>query len=77
MDYWQHLDHEVVDDWDDLLDRLEAEPTFNGIDLKAELAPEKFVGRAPQQLDAFIGQVDDPIRKRYADTLGQSTELKV
>ena len=22
MDYWQHLDHEVVDDWDDLLDRL-------------------------------------------------------
>ena len=22
MDYWKHLDHEVVDDWDDLLDRL-------------------------------------------------------
>lgn len=61
----------------DLLDRLEAEPTFNGIDLKAELAPEKFVGRAPQQVDAFIEQVVDPIRKRYADTLGQSTELKV
>ncbi|MHC4996337.1 MAG: adenylosuccinate lyase, partial [Planctomycetota bacterium] len=61
----------------DLLDRLAKEPTFEGIDLRAELAPEKFVGRAPQQVDAFLEQVVEPIRARYADSLGHATELKV
>jgi tRNA (cytidine/uridine-2'-O-)-methyltransferase len=28
LDYWQHLDHEVVDDWQALLDRLPQRPWF-------------------------------------------------
>ncbi|MEX2671988.1 MAG: adenylosuccinate lyase [Phycisphaeraceae bacterium] len=61
----------------DLLDRLESEPTFKGIDLRAELDGRKFVGRAPQQVDAFIEEVVEPIRKRYADQLDARVELKV
>jgi len=61
----------------DLLDRIINEPMFQGVDLNAELDAGKFVGRAPQQVDAFIADVVDPIRKRYAEALGESPELKV
>lgn len=61
----------------DLLDRLAAEPLFADIDLAAELDPSKFVGRAPEQVDAFIAQVVEPIRAKYKDALGSDVELKV
>lgn len=61
----------------DLLDRLADEPMFEGIDLKAVLDPHKFVGRAPQQVDAFIADVVTPIRKRYAEAIEYQPELKV
>ncbi len=61
----------------DLLDRLAQEPCFRGIDLKAELDAQRFVGRAPQQVDLFIEQVADPIRRRYAAALGQTSQLRV
>ena len=40
----------------DLLDRLRGEPAFAGVDLNAALDPASFVGRAPQQVDAFISR---------------------
>ncbi len=52
----------------DLLDRLRREPMFAAVDLDAVLEPTAYVGRAPQQVDAFIEQVVQPIRDRYADT---------
>lgn len=61
----------------DLLDRLRGEATFKGIDIDAVLDPQQFVGRAPQQVDAFIAQVVEPIRSRYRDELGKSPDLKV
>ncbi len=61
----------------DLLERLEGEPMFAGLDLSAVLDPSQFVGRAPQQVDAFIEQVVDPIRARYKHDLNQTTDLKV
>jgi adenylosuccinate lyase len=51
----------------DLLERLKEHPAFAGIDLEAALDPSKFVGRAPQQVDAFLEQVVEPIRGRYGD----------
>ena len=61
----------------DLLDRLAGEKVFEGIDLNAVIEPSAFVGRAPEQVDAFIEQVVEPIRKRYAAQLGYQSDLKV
>lgn len=61
----------------DLLKRLRAEPAFAGVDLDAALDPASFVGRAPQQVDAFIAEVVEPIRKRYAEALDYDPALKV
>ena len=62
----------------DLLERLAGESMFDGIDLESVLDPAAFVGRAPQQVDAFIRDVVAPIRKRYADALdADSATLRV
>ncbi len=61
----------------DLLDRLRSEPAFSEVDLEAALNPSGFVGRAPQQVDAFIRQVVDPIRERYAQAISYDPTLSV
>jgi len=48
----------------DLLDRLAADEAFEGVDLQATLDPARFTGRAAQQVDDFVAEVVDPIRKR-------------
>ena len=52
----------------DLLERLRAEPTFEGIDLSAATDPSRFIGLAPEQVDRFLAEVVEPIRKRYPDS---------
>jgi adenylosuccinate lyase len=49
----------------DLLARLKADPAFAGVDLAAALDARKFVGRAPEQVDAFLRDVVEPIRAKY------------
>ena len=61
----------------DLLDRLAGDTAFAGLDLRSVLDPSRFVGRAPQQVEAFVEQVVEPVRKRYSKELGQGVELKV
>ena len=61
----------------DLLERLKRELAFKTIDVNAVLDPRQFVGRSPQQVDAFVVDVVEPMRKRYADQLGKRAELKV
>jgi adenylosuccinate lyase len=61
----------------DLLDRLHGEAMFRNLDLDAVLDPMAYVGRAPEQVDLFVADLVDPIRRRYADSLGEATELRV
>lgn len=61
----------------DLLDRLRGEPVFAGVDLEAALDPQQFIGRAPEQVDAFVREVVEPIRQRYAEALKYEAELAV
>jgi adenylosuccinate lyase len=49
----------------DLLDRLAADPAFAKVNLDAALDPQKFVGRAPEQVDEFLAEVIDPILAKY------------
>lgn len=53
----------------DLLSRLAGDSVFSKVNLSAVLDPARFVGRAPEQVDAFIRDVVDPIRAKYADAL--------
>lgn len=61
----------------DLLERLRADPAFTGADINAAVAPEKFVGRSPQQVEEFITYTVAPIRKRYSGQLDHQVKLKV
>ncbi len=62
----------------DLMDRLKADPAFANVDLTSALDASRFVGRAPEQVDAFIAEIIDPIRQRYAGELNRSAdELRV
>jgi adenylosuccinate lyase len=62
----------------DLLQRLAADEAFRGVDLDKALDPQRFVGRAPQQVDQFLAEVVEPIRQRYADDLqGDAEDVRV
>lgn len=61
----------------DLLARLAADPAFAGLDLQKLVDPSAFVGRAPEQVDEFLAQYVEPIRRRYADALGQQADIHV
>jgi adenylosuccinate lyase len=63
----------------ELLDRLKGEKAFAKLDFAvlAAQAPREFVGRAPEQVAEFLDEYVEPIRKRYAGSLGMRTELSV
>jgi len=61
----------------DLLERLAADPAFAGVDLADALRPERYVGRAPQQVDECLAEVVAPIRARYAAEPPQRAEVTV
>ncbi len=60
-----------------LVELLQADPAFAGIDFTAELRPERYVGRAPQQVEEFLSEVVAPIRQRYPERLGQAVHVSV
>ncbi|MBN2581739.1 MAG: adenylosuccinate lyase [Planctomycetes bacterium] len=62
----------------DLIDRLRKDKAFAKVDLDAELAAEKFIGRSIEQVDEFLADVVDPILKANADDLSASApDLRV
>jgi len=63
----------------DLVARISTDPTFNQIQSKMEdlLDPSGFVGRAPEQVDAFIADVVGPALKAYADLATSEATLRV
>lgn len=50
----------------DLMERLQGDSSFAGVDLSGTLDGRRFVGRAPEQVDSFVANVVQPIRDRYA-----------
>lgn len=52
----------------DLLSRLQSDPAFSQVNLDDVLDATKFIGRAPEQVDAFVTNVVGPIRQRLAST---------
>jgi len=61
----------------DLITRLQSDPAFAKVNLKAALDPKRYIGRAPQQTDEFIAAAVAPVRRKYKKTLGHQVSLKV
>jgi adenylosuccinate lyase len=61
----------------DLLDRLAADKAFAGVDVRAAVDARKLIGRSAEQVHEFVGEVVEPIRRRYAGRERASTEIKV
>jgi adenylosuccinate lyase len=61
----------------DLIIRLASDPIFADVQLEDVLDPRQYVGRAPKQVDAFLADYVEPMRKRYANVLGRSADLHV
>jgi len=63
----------------DLLQRLAADPAFARVkgQLPALTDARQFIGLAPRQVERFVSEKVEPIRKRYQDALDQNAQLKV
>jgi len=61
----------------DLIGRLKADMAFAKVDFDKILNPKSYIGRAPQQVDEFIRDVVNPIKKRYRKELTRKVELNV
>jgi adenylosuccinate lyase len=61
----------------DLIARLQSDPAFAKVNLKAALAPKRYLGRAPQQTDEFLTAAVVPVRRKYKKELNKKVELKV
>ena len=58
----------------DLLDRLEGDAMFDGVDVRAVAAPTDTIGTCPAQVDHFMEQVSDPIRRRWEGRLSGAVD---
>ena len=63
----------------DLLDRIAADPMFGVTreQLEETVRPEKYVGRAPEQVEEFLSEVVRPVLDKNRDLLGESAEINV
>lgn len=61
----------------DLMSRLAADQAFAKVDLCHTLDPSRYVGRAPEQVEEFIRDVVEPLRRQYAEALNTTAEVTV
>ncbi len=61
----------------DLIGRLKADIAFRKVDFDKVLDPKNYVGRAPKQVDEFLKNIVEPIRRRYRKELSRKVELDV
>jgi adenylosuccinate lyase len=61
----------------DLIERLKGDAAFTKVDMAAALDANKFVGRAPEQVDDFVAEIIEPIRERYTSVSQQTAEVRV
>ncbi|HBN76729.1 MAG TPA: adenylosuccinate lyase [Planctomycetaceae bacterium] len=62
----------------DLIERLTKDDAFSKIDLAATLDAKRYIGRSPEQVDEFLRDYIEPIRKDFAEALKRGAEdLKV
>ncbi|QDT55227.1 Adenylosuccinate lyase [Caulifigura coniformis] len=58
----------------DLIQRLQEDSGFVKVDVGATLDARRYIGRAPQQVDDFVEDFVEPVRKKYVGDLRGATE---
>ncbi|MFM7056104.1 MAG: adenylosuccinate lyase [Planctomycetota bacterium] len=58
----------------DLLERLQSDNAFRAVNLSGTLDAARFVGRAPEQVDALIAEYIEPLRKKHPELLAETAE---
>lgn len=58
----------------DLITRLRQDAAFANVNLGDTLDRQRYIGRAPEQVDQFVRQYVDPIRQKYADQLARRAD---
>jgi adenylosuccinate lyase len=55
----------------DMLERLAADPAFAAVkdEMRGMLEPSRFVGRSPEQVDAFVAEHVEPVLEQHRDAL--------
>lgn len=61
----------------DLIGRLRSDSHFSRLDLDRLTDPQAFVGRAPEQVDAFLGDVVFPLLTRFGSVSPAEGEVRV
>ena len=63
----------------DMIARVEADPAFglSRKEIEAELTPEAFTGRAPQQVEEYLAEVIQPVLDANPEDVGLTAELSV
>ena len=61
----------------DLIQRLRGDGAFDGVDFDKTLEARRFVGLAPQQVDAFLKEVVRPILTKYRSVRNKPVALDV
>ena len=60
-----------------LLEMLQADAAFANVDFDSVLDPRQFVGRAPEQVDDFLREEVEPVRRRYAGRLPAVAKVEI
>lgn len=63
--------------FNDLLERISGDPLFQGVDVKSYISPERFIGRAKEQVDEFVGEVVKPLLAKYDTKRKGAAEIRV
>ena len=58
----------------DLIDRLKNDDCFGEVDLERTMDASRYIGRAPEQVDAFLADCVEPIRDRLRQDLSADAE---
>ena len=62
----------------DLLSRLQGDKAFSAVNLNDALDARRYIGRAPEQVDAFVANVIEPIRQQHGSCLqAEAAQLHV
>ena len=61
----------------DLVQRLKDDPNFAKLPFDQLLNPSGFVGRAPEQVDQFLAEALEPLKKRFPNADDDEQELRV
>ena len=63
----------------DLLERIAADPAFrlSLSELKKSLRPERYIGRAPEQVEEFLRDFVRPLLEENRELLGMKAEIKL